>query len=251
MNTLPEIRPSSIGGEPVQTIDARDLHAFLEVSKDFSDWIKAQISRARLVENRDYVALRVFAQKGENLTGGRPRIEYALTLEAGKHIAMMSGTDKGFEVREYFIECERRAKAGPSIDPLAILNDPAAMRGLLLTYSEKVLALEEKVAEQAPKAEALDRIATADGLLNLTAAAKTLQYPPRKLSDWLTRHRWVYRRPGGGRLLAYQEKIQAGYLTHKLYTERRDDGDRVHEQVLVTPKGLARLAHLLSAGGVQ
>src|SRR5690606_28048169 len=35
--------------------------------------------------------------------------EYHLTIEAGKHIAMMSGTDKGFEVRDYFIECERLA----------------------------------------------------------------------------------------------------------------------------------------------
>jgi len=45
---------------------------------------------------------------------------------------MMSGCDKGFEVRDYFIECERRAK-----NPLAALNDPAAMRSLLLTYTEK------------------------------------------------------------------------------------------------------------------
>lgn len=30
--------------------------------------------------------------------------------------------------------------AGPAIDPMAVLNDPAAMRGLLLTYTEKVIA---------------------------------------------------------------------------------------------------------------
>jgi phage anti-repressor protein len=33
-----------------------------------------------------------------------------LTVEVSKHIGMLSGTDKGFEVREYFIECERRAR---------------------------------------------------------------------------------------------------------------------------------------------
>ena len=40
-------------------------------------------------------------------------------------------------------------------DPMAELSNPAAMRGLLLTYTEKVLALESEVAEQAPKVAAL------------------------------------------------------------------------------------------------
>lgn len=89
------------------------LPSFLEVKKDFSNWIKKQIERARLLENRDYI---VFAQKGENLNdkSGRPSIEYFLTLEAGKHIAMLSGTEKGFEVREYFLECEKVARQEPA-----------------------------------------------------------------------------------------------------------------------------------------
>lgn len=55
--------------------------------------------------------------------------------------------------------------AKPAIDPMQVLSDPAAMRGLLLTYTEKVLALESKVETLAPKAEALERIAEADGLM--------------------------------------------------------------------------------------
>lgn len=62
-----------------------------------------------LVENRDFVLL---PQKGEQRgRGGHNRSAYHLTVDAAKHIAMMSGTDKGFQVREYFIECERRAQA--------------------------------------------------------------------------------------------------------------------------------------------
>lgn len=55
--------------------------------------------------------------------------------------------------------------AKPAVDPMQVLSDPAAMRGLLLTYTEKVLALESKVEALAPKAEALERIADADGLM--------------------------------------------------------------------------------------
>ena len=74
-------RWSEIHGAVASAVNARDLHAFLEVKKDFSDWIKKQIERARLLEGRDYV---VFPQKGENLNGGRPSLEYHLTIEAAK-----------------------------------------------------------------------------------------------------------------------------------------------------------------------
>jgi len=226
------------------TVNARDLHSFLGVGKDFSNWIKKQVERARLLENRDFV---VSAQKGENPEGGRPATDYHLTLEAGKHIAMLSGTEKGFEVREYFLECEKVAKQQPAIDPIAVLNDPAAMRGLLLTYSEKVLALEETVKAQAPKVAALDRITNVDGYLCVTDAAKALQVRPKDLFSFLSSNQWIYRRPGGSGWLAYQHRIQQGVLSHKVTTVNRSDGsEKVVEQVLVTPKGITRLAETLS-----
>jgi len=244
MKELIAIRPSAIGQHEVNTVNARDLHAFLGVGKDFSNWIKKQIERARLVKNRDYL---VFAQKGENIEGGRPTTEYHLTLEAGKHIAMLSGTDKGFEVREYFLECEKVAKQ-PSKSLQQVLSDPAAMRDLLLTYTEKVLSLESTVAEQAPKVEALDRISTAEGMLNITNAAKTLQiHPNQKLFRYMQEHMWIYRRAGGKNYVGYQQRIQQGLLSHKVTTVQTSDGrEKIIEQVLVTPKGLAKLASVFS-----
>ena len=110
---------STIGAESVKTCNARSVHAELGVKKDFSDWIKVQIKRAMLVENVDFVVL---PQKGENLSGGRPALEYHLTIEAGKHIAMLSGTAKGRKVREYFLECERQAKeAAVALTPMQTL----------------------------------------------------------------------------------------------------------------------------------
>lgn len=97
------------------------------------------------------------------------------------------------------------------IDPMQVLSDPAAMRGLLLTYTEKVLTLEHKVEELTPKAKALDRIADADGTMNPTVAAKTLQIQPKRLFNWMRKQHWIYRRPGGSGNVAYQDKIQGGY----------------------------------------
>ena len=95
-----------IGAEKVNAVDARGLWLFLGVGKDFSTWIKVQIERARLLEHRDFEVLPLL---GENPSGGRPRTEYLLALDAAKHIGIMSGTDKGFEVRDYFVAGERRA----------------------------------------------------------------------------------------------------------------------------------------------
>ena len=74
-------RWSEIHGAVASAVNARDLHAFLEVKKDFSTWIKKQIERARLLENRDYV---IFAQKGENTGRGRSSLDYHLAIEAAK-----------------------------------------------------------------------------------------------------------------------------------------------------------------------
>jgi prophage antirepressor-like protein len=136
----------------------------------------------------------------------------------------------------------------------AALNDPAALRGLLLGYSERVLELEDRNtalagenATLAPKAEALDRIAGTEGSMNITAAAKTLQIGPRALGEWLRTHGWTYRRPDGERILAYQAKVDAGYLEHRLVRyQPPGQPERSTFQVMVTAKGLTKLAQLLA-----
>ncbi|WP_323012888.1 phage regulatory protein/antirepressor Ant [Devosia sp.] len=138
-------------------------------------------------------------------------------------------------------ELERR-----QADPASFLNDPAAMRGLLLTYTEKVLTLEARVGELEPAKEALDRISEADGSLCVTDAAKALQMRPKDLFSWLRTNGWIYRRPGTSHDLGYQSKTTAGLLEHKITTVYRADGsEKITEQVRVTPKGLARLAALI------
>jgi phage anti-repressor protein len=147
------INPRQIGDELIPTINGRELHRELGVGKDFTNWAKAQIKRGRLHENRDYVVL---AQKGENLSGGRPSSEYHFTLEAGKHIGMMSGTDHGYEVREYFIECERRAKAAT----LPVIKDPvlAAHVATLVQLDAQRQEQERQAAEQARQATEIARL---------------------------------------------------------------------------------------------
>lgn len=43
-------------------------------------------------------------------TGGRPSEVFMLTVDCFKSLGMMANTEKGREVRKYFLECERQLK---------------------------------------------------------------------------------------------------------------------------------------------
>ena len=111
----------------------------------------------------------------------------------------------------------------------------------------KTVELEHKVEVLAPKAEALDRMALADGEVCLQTAGKLLQQPPNKFIAWLrSLGTWIFKRQGSSRNSAYTDKINAGYLNVRTVTTILPDGsERVTEQVVVTPKGLAKLAQML------
>lgn len=243
-NQLIPISQSAINNELIPTVNARDLHNFLELGKDFSNWVKNQIARARLVENRDYIKV---AEKGELSKTGQTRLEYYLTIEASKHISMMSGADKGFEVRDYFLECERQAKQiAPQFQIPQTL--PEALR-LAANLAEKNETLEALNSQLAPKAEIAERITAADGYMTLTDTAKILQVRPREFSRWLQAHRWIYKRPGSRSLIPYQEKIQAGYLELKcVLIPSAEDQERTFSQTIFLPKGITKLAEIFGQG---
>lgn len=118
---------------------------------------------------------------------------------------------------------------------------------MAIQSEQERLALECKVAEIEPKAMALDRIETrGEGSLCLTNAAKSLQIRPKTLIDWMSLNRWIYRRAGNKNWIGYQDRLQSGLLEHKVTTVQKDDGtEKVCEQVLVTAKGLAKLAQII------
>lgn len=110
LHELLPLRNVVVGDADIKTVSGRQLHTELGIQKDFSNWIKRQITRARLLEGRDYVKTTdSYSQQGINAVG-RPSLQYYLTLDAAKHVAMLSGTDRGFAIREYFINCEKRLR---------------------------------------------------------------------------------------------------------------------------------------------
>lgn len=103
MNLI-NIEQTAIGGDLIETVNARELHEFLEVGRDFTNWIKGRIEQYGFVEGQDFTP--ILAKS----SGGRPSTEYHITLDMAKELSMVERNEKGKQARQYFIECERKVK---------------------------------------------------------------------------------------------------------------------------------------------
>lgn len=112
-----------------------------------------------------------------------------------------------------------------------LLNDPNAMRNLLLGYSEKVIALESKVAEAQPKVEFYDKVVDIEGVYNLQSAARALHKKPNLFIAELKKKYLFYQ---GGSLVAYQQYIKSGLFETKVQIVN----DKQRVQTFITAKGL-------------
>ncbi|WP_063339995.1 MULTISPECIES: antA/AntB antirepressor family protein [unclassified Marinomonas] len=85
-----------INNQNCDTVNARDLHTFLEVGRDFSNWMKARINQYKFVEDEDFILISLNDQNGFSPkraktlnTGGRPTKDYFITLDMAKELAMV------------------------------------------------------------------------------------------------------------------------------------------------------------------
>lgn len=104
----------TIQNQSIQLCNARDLHQFLEVGKDFSNWIKNRIEQYGFIAGEDYSP--ILANRSDGKAGKR-RTEYHLTLDMAKELAMVENNEKGRQIRRYFISLERQRSQGGTALP--------------------------------------------------------------------------------------------------------------------------------------
>lgn len=88
---------------------AKKLYEFLDLDQShYAKWFKKNILENNFAEeNADYW---VFAQKCENLQGGRPTQDARLTASFAKKLSMVSKSPKGEAARNYFVGVENGVK---------------------------------------------------------------------------------------------------------------------------------------------
>ncbi|WP_339053513.1 antA/AntB antirepressor family protein [Arsenophonus endosymbiont of Crataerina pallida] len=149
LHQLIAIETNSINGETVQTVNARDLHAFLESKQEFANWIKDRIQQYGFIEHQDFL---INLSKTPN--GGRPAKEYHISLDMAKELSMVEHNEKGKQARQYFIECERQAKTATHVIPQTL---PEALR-LAAEMAEKVQHLSLVNKEQKTEIDSLKNL---------------------------------------------------------------------------------------------
>ena len=80
MDELISLTQSAINGELQQTVNARELHAFVESKQEFANWIKNRIEKYGFIENYDFL---ITLSKTPN--GGRPSQEYYISLDMARN----------------------------------------------------------------------------------------------------------------------------------------------------------------------
>ena len=226
MSELISVKAVKIGNEEIPTVDARKLHSFLEVGKDFSTWINDRIVTFDFVENQDYV---VIPEIGGNPKGGRPSKEHHISLDMAKELSMVERNEKG----KYFIECEKRLK---KVFVLPDFTNPAVAARAWADECEQKMLAEAKVKELTPKAEFFDAVTGSTDAVDIGTAAKVLNMGiGRNTMFEILRDEGILM-PGNQ---PYQKHIDSGYfrVIEQKYT-KPDGSTHISLKTVVFQKGL-------------
>src|SRR5699024_3186260 len=215
--------------ENVQVVSDRDLHEVLGVKTRFSQWAKQNFKHFR--ENSDFSSVVTTTQ--QNQYGGTKELQdYALTIEMAKHIAMMSGTDKGYEIRDYFIKVEQ-AWNSPEI----------VMKRALEIANKKVEQLKLENKKMQPKALFADSVAASHTTILIGELAKILRgnginIGANRLFQWMRDKGYLISRKGTDYNMPTQRSMNLGLFKIKESTITHSNGSvSISKTTKVTGKG--------------
>ena len=87
-------------------VEARLLHQQLKVSTAFMKWIQRRIEEFNFEEGKDFWPN---LAKSQNWFG-RPRMDFHITMDMAKELAMLERNEVGQKMRRYFIAVEKEAR---------------------------------------------------------------------------------------------------------------------------------------------
>lgn len=233
MANLIKISNNKISDFEVKTVNARELHDFLEVKSRFNDWINNRIRDFGFVENQDFVTVT------KNLVSGGIQKEIYLSIDMAKELSMVERNEKGRQARQYFIEMEKVAKRQIQESRISLpdfTNPAESARAWAEEYEKRELA-EQKLIEAQPKIEFVQRYVEVGTTKSLRETAKILRVPERAMIDCLVDDGLLFRQSGN--LLPYQKYHAKGLFDVKTGTTEHGHN---YTQTRVTSKGIEYIA---------
>lgn len=214
--------------EPV--VSGRQLHETLGVKTRYNDWFN-RMTEFGFTENEDYLAItqkRVTAQG--NATN---QTDHIIKLDMAKEIAMIQRTDKGKEVRTYFIQVEKDFNSPEKIMARALLMADKKIK-LLESQNENLLI---ELEEANKNADYLDLILQTKDSLTITQIAQDYGISARKMNQLLKQER--IQRIVNGQWVLYAKYLGKGYISSRTFDYEGKDG-KIHSNVTTVWTQLGR-----------
>ena len=212
--------------EPV--VSGRQLHEALGVKTKYADWFNRMIEYG-FTENQEFLLLKNEQQTGR---GGHNKVDHIIKLDMAKEIAMIQRTDKGKEVRQYFIQVEKDFNSPEKI-----------MARALLMADQKVNKLEAQIEADKPKVLFADAVSASHTSILVGDLAKLISQNGYKIGGnrlfvWLRENGYLIKRRGSDWNMPTQRSMEMKLFEIKESTITHPDGHiSVSKTVKVTGKG--------------
>lgn len=213
--------------EPV--VSGRKLHKALDVKTRYNDWFN-RMTEYGFIENQDYLAI---TQKRVTAQGNSTnQVDHIIKLDMAKEIAMIQRTERGKQVRQYFIQVEKDFNSPEKI-----------MARALLMADKKVHQLEAKIEADRPKVLFAEAVSASHSSILVGELAKLLKQNgvdmgANRLFNWLRAHGYLIKRNGRDWNMPTQKSVEMGLIRVKETSITHADGHiTVSKTPLVTGKG--------------
>lgn len=164
MNELQSLIPVNTENPERITVSARDLHGALEVKTAFKDWFPRMCEYGFEV-NKDFNPLKIERVQIEGDREVCRTVEdMQITIDMAKEICMLQRSEKGKLARQYFIQLEKDWNSPEKV-----------MARALKIANDKLLRLEEKVTQDAPKVLFADAVSASRTSILVGELAKLLK----------------------------------------------------------------------------
>lgn len=169
MNEL--IKIESVNG--IESVSARDLWTALGSKQEFANWIKSRLDGFEAFT--DFTVDKI-------INGKATQMDYYLTIDTAKHLAMIERNDVGKKIRQYFIEIEKQSRQSPKK-----LTGSELMAAALIEAQSIISGKDKQIEAMKPAAQFYADVTGSRDAISIADASKIIGmgYGQNKLFELL------------------------------------------------------------------
>lgn len=216
-----------------QTVSARDLHELLNIGTKFTTWFE-RMKDYGFSEGEEF-----FPKLGKTSElGGRPQMDYEITVDMAKQICMIQRTPEGKACRQYLIDLEKAWNTPEQVMARALKIANKQINDL----KNNNLMLERKIEADKSKTIFADAVSTSHTSILVGDLAKLIcqngvKIGQKRLFEWMRENNFLIK-SGSSRNMPQQRYVENGLFEVKESNVQNPDGSvRITRTTKVTGKG--------------